>query len=172
MKKQNVALLLAVMFVMTLLPSLDAAQRRGDVWKRARFGMHMAEKNLYSCRMLLHLKDQISLSAEQIKKIEKMQAAFAETQLRGKTEVKVQKMKFDTYLKGDNIDRNKLAKLVKSVAALQTNLQLDRLNFLLDVKSVLTADQVKKLEELKKKMRHRAFRRFREGKKRTRSGRR
>jgi Spy/CpxP family protein refolding chaperone len=161
-----VALLLAFLFVATLLPTLDAAQRRGDMWRHARFGMRMAEKNLYAGKMLLHLKDKIGLTADQVNKIEKMQTAFAEAQLRGKTEIKVQKMKLDTYLKGNKIDRNKMAKMVKSVAALQTSLQLDRLNFLLDVKSVLTAEQIKKLEEFKKNMRHRAFRRYRERRKR------
>lgn len=165
MKKRSVALLLAFVFVATLLPTLDAAQRRGDMWRRARFGMRIAERNLYAGKMLLHIKDKIGLTAEQVKKIEKMQAAFTEAQLRGRTEVKVQKMKLDTYLKGNKIDRNKMAKMVKNVAALQSSLQLDRLNYLLDVKSVLTAEQIKKVEELKKNLRHRAYRRFREQRK-------
>jgi len=129
-----------------------------DMMRHARMRIHMAEKNLISAHLLLKFKDEIGLTQEQTAKIEKMQDMFHEQSIRKDADTKILEMKLKSYLKTDKIDRSKLEKMIRDIAALRTNSQIDRMNYLLDLKAMLSADQLKKIDQLKKE--HRRSREF------------
>ena len=147
---------------------LSAKFRSPDMMKHMRFGIRMAEKNLFSPRVLLRAKDEIGLTADQVAKIEKLHLAYQESSIRGKSEVNVLQIKFDAYLKNDKINRAKVEKMIRDISKLRTDMHVDHINFLLDIRSILTPEQIKKLEELKKKFRHGVAKRMREKRARSR----
>ncbi len=137
-----------------MLISVSFARERGPkdrrMLKHAGYRIMMAEKNLLPARILLKVKDEIGLTGEQIDKIEKMQEVYQETAIKKQADIKVQELKLSSYLKEDKVDRGKMEKMIRSIAKMRTDSQIDNINYLLDVKDVLTPEQVKKVDELKR----------------------
>jgi len=154
MTKKLILLAAAILMVVSFSVDLQA-QNRGHrgMMKHSRFGIHMAEKNMFPAHMLLRFKDEIGLSEAQVGKLEKMQEQFEEKSIRSKADVEVKQMKIQSYLKNDKIDRKVLEKMIRDTATLKTDIQIERMNYMLDIKSVLTADQLNKIETLKKEHR-------------------
>lgn len=157
MTKKVTLLIAAVLMVMVGSLALQAEARRPDMMKHSRFGIRMAEKNMIPARMLLQHKDELGLSDQQVAKIEGMQTKFQEAHIRGQADIKVKQLKLRNYLKSDKIDRKKLEQMIRDVAALKTDMQIDRMHYMLDVKSVLTAEQLKKIDQFKKQRRQQWF---------------
>ena len=63
----------------------------------------------------------------------------------------------------EKTDRKKLEKLLKEVAGLKTLGKIDYMNYLLDLRELLSEHQLKKTEEIKKKMRLERMKKCREG---------
>jgi hypothetical protein len=117
MTKKVTCILIAVMFVISFSFMAEAQGmgkrgqgKRGDMMRHAGFGLHMAEKNLFPGRMLLKFKDEIGLTANQVAKIEKMNEMFGEAKIRRQADIKVQQMKFQSYINKDKVDRKKNGK--------------------------------------------------------------
>lgn len=157
MTKKVTLLVAAVLMVLVGSLALEAGARRPDMMKHSRFGIRMAEKNLLPAKMLLRFKDDIGLTDQQTAKIESMQVKFQEAHIRRQADIKVKELKLQNFLKGDKINRKKMEQMIRDVAALRTDMQIDRMHYLLDVKSVLTADQLKKIDEIKKNRRQKWF---------------
>lgn len=157
MTKKVTLFIAAILMVMVGSLALQAEARRPDMMKHSRFGIRMAERNMIPARMLLQHKDELGLTDTQVSKIESMQTKFQEASIRGNADVKVKQLKLQNYLKSDKIDRKKLEQMIRDVAALKTNMQIDRMHYMLDVKSVLTAEQLKKIEEFKTQRRQKWF---------------
>ena len=115
-----------------------------------RFGLHMAENNLFEARLLLRLKNEIGLTTAQEQKIENMMLAHEEAAVRRGSDIKVLELKFAALLKGNRIDRSEMEKMTREMGKLKTDLQVDHLNYLLDVRDILTAEQIQKIDKLKK----------------------
>lgn len=152
-KKVMIFLITLVLVISTLQPAAGAPQ----MTKHMRYGIHMVEKNLFSAGMLLKMKDDIGLTAEQEAVIEKMQTAYKESQIKRNADIKVLQLKFDTYLKEETVNRAKLEKTIREIAKLRTGIQIENINYLLDLREQLTAEQLVRLGELKKEMRHRRW---------------
>ncbi len=159
MKKLIFLLLITVMFVSTV-------NGAGYISKHMRQGAAMAEKNLYRGQMLLRMKTELGLTPDQVKKIEQISLNFQESVIKRMADTKILELKFANYLQGKKIDKKTVEKMIKEIAALKTDLQIDRVFHLLDIKSILTPDQLKKAEELRMKFKRRAFSRMRDGGKR------
>ena len=142
----------------------DAAVMSPDMMRHAGFKIRMAEKNLFPGHMLIKFKDEIGLTEDQLSKIEKMQNLFQEAGIRKKADIKVLELKLHSYLKAEQINRKKMEKMIRDIAKMKTDLQVDRLNYLLDLKSLLTPEQIAKIEELKKERRRHWMRQRRPGK--------
>jgi Spy/CpxP family protein refolding chaperone len=171
MTKKVTLLIAAVLMIVSGSLALEAAARRPDMIKHARFGIRMAEKNMYPAKMLLRFKDEIGLTGQQVGKIEKMRTLFQEAAIRRKADIKIQQMKLQNYIQKDKIDRKKMEHLIRGVAKMKTDMQIDHMNYLLDVKSVLTADQLKKIDEFKKKRRRQRYKNRRPNRNKQRSNR-
>lgn len=155
MIKKTLALLMVLMMIIGMSSQLDARQGGGDMMKRMRMGIRMAEKNLFHAGLLLRMKDRIPLSEDQVQQIEKIQLAFKEYTIKADADIKVQEMKLESYLKGQAIKRAAVEKMVRSIAGLKTELHLAHINHLLDLRDLLSDEQIKKIEEIKEEMRHR-----------------
>lgn len=153
MNKKIIFLLIMVLLLGTIAQAQDGKRLRPNMLNSMRFGLYMAENNLFEARFILHLKSEIGLSAQQEQKIENMMLAYEETAIRRGSDIKVLELKFASLLKGNRIDRREMEKLAREMGRMKTDLQVGHLNYLLDVRDTLTAEQVQKLEKMKEKFR-------------------
>lgn len=154
MTKKVTILIAAVLMLISMNLMAERGSRGRDMVKHARFGIHMAEKNLFPGSMLLKFKDEIGLTAEQVKKIEKMTELFQEAAIRKQADIKVKGLKVRSYLKEEQVDRKKMEIMIREIANMRTDLQVDHMNYLLDLKDLLTPEQIAKIESLKKERIH------------------
>ena len=154
MSKKIIILVIAALMASSFAFSLEPAPTDHRMMKHAGYRIMMAEKNLLPAHMLLRLKDEIGLTDEQVDKIGKMQGAYQEAAIKKQADVKVQELKLNSYLKEDKVDRGKMEKMIRTIAKMRTDSQIDHINYLLDLKDVLTPEQVKKIDEFKKDRMH------------------
>jgi Spy/CpxP family protein refolding chaperone len=154
MTKKVTILIGAVLIFVSMSLLAQHGTRGRDMVKHARFGIHMAEKNLFSGSMLLKFKDEIGLTAEQVGKIEKMSDLFQEAAIRKQADIKIKGLKVRSYLKEEQVDRKQMEKMIREIAKMRTDLQVDHMNYLLDLKDLLTPEQIAKIESLKKERVH------------------
>ncbi len=153
MNKKIVFLLVMVLLLGTLSQAQVGKRPRPGVLNSMRFGLYMAENNLFEARFILHLKAEIGLAPEQEKKIGDMMLAYEESAIRRGSDIKVLELKFASLLKPGRVDRREMEKMVREIGKMKTDLQVGHLNYLLDVRDTLTAEQVQKLEKAKEKFR-------------------
>ena len=114
----------------------------------------MVEKNLLPANMLLKFKDEIGLTTDQVSKITKMQDGYRETAIKKQADIKILELKLGSYMKESKIDRAKMEKMIRDIGKMRTDSQIEHINYLLDLKDILTAEQVKKIDEFKKNRMH------------------
>jgi Spy/CpxP family protein refolding chaperone len=153
MNKKIVFLLVMVLLLGTAAQAQAGKRLRPNTLNSMRFGLYMAENNLFEARFILHLKGEIALTAPQVQKIENMMLAYEENAIRRGSDIKVLELKFASLLKGNRIDRREMEKMAREIGRMKTDLQVGHLNYLLDVRDTLTAAQIQKLEALKQKFR-------------------
>jgi Spy/CpxP family protein refolding chaperone len=153
MNKRIVFALIMVLLLGSLAQAQDGKRLRPNLLNNLRFGLYMAENNLFEARLILRLKGEIGLSAQQEKRIEDLMLAYEEKAIRRGSDVKVLELRFAALLRGNRIDRREIEKLAREVGNLRTDLQIGHLNYLLDVRDALSAEQVQKLEKMKQKLR-------------------
>jgi Spy/CpxP family protein refolding chaperone len=159
MTKKVTILIAAVLIFVSMNLMAEHGSRGRDMVKHARFGIYMAERNLFSGSMLLKFKDEIQLTAEQVSKIEKMTDLFQEAAIRKHADIKVKGLKLRSYLKDEQVDRKKMGNMIREIAKMRTDMQVDHMNYLLDLKELLTPEQIAKIESLKKESRHKRMKR-------------
>jgi Spy/CpxP family protein refolding chaperone len=148
-KKYACFLILLVMLCMTI-PAQTGRKPWPNMLQNLRFGLYMAENNLFEARFILRLKNEIGLTPAQEQKIENMMLAKEEAAIRRSSDIKVLELKFAALLKSNQIDRREMEKMAREIGKLKTDLQVDHLNYLLDVRDALTAEQIQKIDKLKK----------------------
>jgi Spy/CpxP family protein refolding chaperone len=161
MTKKIIILLITGLMLALAYFTLDAQMMPQRMMEHARFGIMLVDKNLFPAPVLLKHKDDIGLTAEQVGKIEKMQVQQQETFIKKQAEINVKELKLGTFLKEDKIDRGKLEGMIQEIGKMRTDLQVQHINHLLDLRDLLTADQLKKLENFKEdRMRERMGKRM------------
>lgn len=153
MNKKTIFFLVMVLLLSSLSPAQDGKRLRPGLLNNLRFGLYMAENNLFEARLVLRLKGEIGLTAQQEQKVENLMLAYEESAIRRGSDVKVLELKFASLLKGSRIDRREMEKQAREIGKMKTELQVGHLNYLLDVRDVLTAEQVQKLDKMKEKFR-------------------
>lgn len=154
MSKKIIILAIAALMVSSIAFAMEPGPGDHRMMRHAGYRIMMAEKNLLPAHMLLKFKDEIGLTDSQIDKIDKMQDAYQEAAIKKQADVKVQELKLNSYLKEDKIDRGKMEKMIRAIAQMRTDSQIDHINYLLDLKDILTPEQVKKIDEFKKDRMH------------------
>jgi Spy/CpxP family protein refolding chaperone len=152
MKKLTVLILVFVL-VLASGAFLQGVMRSPDMLRHMGFGLHMAERNLFPCVILLQMKDEIGLTKEQVDKIEKIQGTIQENSIKRQADIKILELKLANSLQADKADRAQIEKSIRDISKLRTDMQIEHINHLLNIRDVLTPDQVKKIEELKKNFR-------------------
>ncbi len=156
---KKVTLVIAVVLMLVSIGLVAQGEGRDrDMMRHARFGIHMAESNLFPPQIILRFKDEIGLTADQAGKLEKMHAQIKEASIRQDADIKILEIKLGTTLKSEQTDRKKLEGLIREIAKLKTDLKIQHMNFMLDVKNLLTPDQIKKIEDFKKNKRNQMMR--------------
>lgn len=147
-KKIIILAITGLMLVMAYF-TVNAQMMPQRMMEHARFGIMLVDKNLFPAPMLLRHKADIGLTAEQVSKIEKMQTEQQEMFIKKQAEINVKELRVSTYLKEDKIDRSKLESMIMEIGKMRTDLQVQHINQLLDLRDLLTAEQLKKLENFK-----------------------
>jgi len=153
MNKKFIFLLIMVLLLGTLSQAQAGKRLPPNLLGSMRFGLYMAENNLFEARFILHMKSEIGLTSQQEKKIEDMMLSYEESAIRRGSDIKVLELKFASQLKGNRIDRREMEKMVREIAKMKVDLQVGHINYLLDVRETLTPEQIQKLEKMKEKFR-------------------
>ena len=122
------------------------------------YRMQMAEKNLFPIHMILKFKAEIGLSDQQVEKIENMQLKHQEMAIKHMSEIKLLELKVASLLKSESVNRAAIEKLVRQIGKMKTDHFIQRIHLLLDVKEILTSEQMEKIEKMKSEVRMRRFR--------------
>jgi Spy/CpxP family protein refolding chaperone len=110
---------------------------------------YFKDSNLFDGHTVLKWKEEINLTAAQQEKIENIMLSHKDFFLRSSAEIKMKELQCATYLKSKETDRKVIEKLVREISAARTEVILSYLNYLLDVKELLTPSQVEKLKAIK-----------------------
>ncbi|MBN2399645.1 MAG: Spy/CpxP family protein refolding chaperone [Candidatus Aminicenantes bacterium] len=159
--------IILLFLILAIVPGLTIQAQEGkkswpNMISSLRFGLYMAENNLFEARLIMRLKGEIGLTAEQEGKIGNMMLSHDEAAIRRASDIKVLELKFASLLKNNRIDRREMEKMAREMGKLKTDLQVDHINYLLDVRDILTAEQIQKLEKLKKQFSERVRSKMRE----------
>jgi Spy/CpxP family protein refolding chaperone len=127
--------------------------RKKDI-KRLKTLFFMAENDLYDGRLILKVKDKVGLTKEQEEKIQDLMLDHEAFTLRSGAEIKILELRFASYLKSgsDEMDRKQVAAHIREISNKKTDLIVHYMNHLLDLKEILTPDQVQKMAEIREKM--------------------
>ncbi len=146
-----------MIFLMLGFLSIELVARNGAPYRTMKYGIRLAEKNLFPVEMLLRHKDDIGLMDSQVEKIEKMRLVHYEATIKRSSDIKVLELKLGSLFKKETVNRSVAQKMVRKIGEMKTDQFIKRINFMLDVKDVLNAEQIKKIETMKKEMRLRRF---------------
>jgi len=152
MNKKTIFFLIMLIMLSVTIQAEAGRKPWPNMIHNLRFGLYMAENNLFEARLLLRLKNEIGLTQEQGQKIENMMLSHEEAAIRSGSDIKVLELKFAALLKSNRIDRSEMGKMVGAIGKLKTDLQVDHLNYLLDVRDILTTEQIQKIEKIKKEI--------------------
>jgi Spy/CpxP family protein refolding chaperone len=122
--------------------------------RHAEIAVFLAESNLYDARLILKMKDEIGLTEKQEEKIEDIMLVHEAFLIRNSAEIKIKELRFATYLKSQpgEMDRRQVEKYIREISKEKTDLIVHCMNYLLDLKEILTPTQLKKMAEIRKKV--------------------
>jgi Spy/CpxP family protein refolding chaperone len=147
-KKLIIAIICLVTFLFNL--NLKANIEGRNIIRKTQAGVFLAEKNLFDARFIMRFKEDINLSKEQEKKVENLLLAFEENSIKKSAEIKIRELRFASYLKSEKINRKKIERQLKAISKMKTDFLIDYINYLLDLKQIMTHAQIEKLKEIKK----------------------
>ena len=140
------------------VPSRVRGDRDAFLQRGMRMGLRMVEHNLFPPRMLLRMSERIGLTKEQEKKIRSMDLAHKERVVRQQAELRVQILKLANVLNESKVSRKSVDSMIRSISMARAEIQSARINHLLDVRDLLSAEQMEKIEQFKKRLRQRMWR--------------
>ncbi len=147
-KKLMIVIICLVAFLFNL--NLKANIEGRDIIKKTQAGIFLAGKNLFDARFIMRFKEDINLSKEQEKKVENLLLAFEENSIKKSAEIKIRELRFASYLNSEKINRGKIERQLKTISKMKTDFLIDYINYLLDLKQIMTPVQIEKLKEIKK----------------------
>lgn len=151
--------ILGMIILLMGFSTVELLARKGAPYRPMRYGIRLAEKNLFAVELLLRHKDEIGLTASQVDRIENMRLDHHEIAIKRRSDIKVFELKLGSLLKKETVDRSAVQKMIRKIGEMKTDQFIERINFMLDVRNVLNPDQIAKIESMKKAMRLRRFNR-------------
>jgi Spy/CpxP family protein refolding chaperone len=132
---------------------LNAQQKdkpqKDEVFKRKRHLFFLTDNNLFDGRRLLKIKDKIVLTREQVEKIENLMLEHEAFSIQNSGKIKIKELQFAAYLKTGKTDRKEMEAYIREISKEKTNLIVHYMNYLLDVRDVLTPQQLETLKQMK-----------------------
>ncbi len=110
----------------------------------------MASENFIPVQLLLKAKDKIGLNAEQEKRLVAMNEAHEQWMIKFRADMEIQALKLRKSLEAEKVNLKDAEGLIRAQADMHAEMQIARLRFQQEVKSLLTAEQLDKVNELKK----------------------
>lgn len=121
-----------------------------EKYKKIREVLFMVDTNLYDGRFLLANRDKLNLNHNQIEKIEDLILDYESYIIRYNAEIKIKELRFASYLKSERMDRKEMEKYIRAIGNEKTNMIVRYINYLLDIKKILTNSQLVYLYKFKK----------------------
>ena len=110
----------------------------------------LTEMNLFAGRSILTAKEKIQLTQPQQDQIENLMLSFEEFAISQCAAIKIKELRLARYLKSEHFDRQKLEQFVREISKMKIDLSAIYLNYLLDIRELLTQDQQRMLAEIRK----------------------
>jgi Spy/CpxP family protein refolding chaperone len=126
----------------------DKPQKDG-AFKRKRHLFFLTDNNLFDGRVLLKMKDKIGLTGEQEERIENLMLRHETFSIRNSGEIKIKELQFAAYLKTGKTDRKEMEMYIREISGIKTNLIVHYMNYLLDVRDLLTPQQLETLKQMR-----------------------
>jgi Spy/CpxP family protein refolding chaperone len=104
-------------------------------------------------KMLLAVADEINLTSDQKDKLKKLMVDFKLAQVDQKAKVKKAEIKLRALMRDEDANDSEVMTAIDEVARLKAELQKLRYRHRKEVRSLLTAEQIEKLKELRKERR-------------------
>jgi Spy/CpxP family protein refolding chaperone len=109
------------------------------------------ENDFYIGHGLLDYSSELKLTPRQKEKIEDMILDHETVFLRVSAEIKIKELRFTAYLKSNQkkLDRKVVEQYIREISKEKTDLAVKLINHLLDLKNLLTPEQIKTARQLK-----------------------
>jgi hypothetical protein len=153
MKNKYLVVALALVLLAAVVLNAQPA-RPGREQGRIRHGMAMAALgNSVPVRLLLAAGDKIGLSAEQEKRIRAMSESHQQWLIKARADMQIQAVKLRGILAVEPLNMKEAEALIREQSVMRAEMQIARLRQQQEVRSVLSAEQLEKLTQLKKEFR-------------------
>jgi len=123
--------------------------QKDEEFNRKRHLFFLTDNNLFDGRMLLKMKDKIGLTGKQEERIENLLLGHEAFSIRNSGEIKIKELQFAASLKTGKTDRKEMEMYIREISKAKTNLIVHYMNYLLDVRDVLTPQQLETLKQMK-----------------------
>lgn len=112
--------------------------------------LHLPATSLYDGRIIAQYKVKIGLSPQQEDKITTLTIQNESAYIRTSSEIKVKEFQLATFLRNPNrkTNRQQMASLIREISRLKTDLILTHINYLLDVRDLLSPKQLNILKSV------------------------
>ncbi len=161
MKPKKISIILVMVLMVATLSQqlLSLGSDFLDHMDKLRLLRYFGGQDLFDGRIILRFSDKINLSAEQLEKAESLLLAFEEISIAKNAEIKIMELRLASQLKGKKTDRKSVEKLLRDIGKYKTDLFIAYLNYLFDLREVLTPAQIEQLSEIKAKYKNHIRRR-------------
>ena len=123
--------------------------QKDEAFKRKKYLFFLTDNNLYDGRLLLKVKDKIGLNRKQVERIENLMLEHEAFSIRNTGEIKIKELQFAAYVKKGKTDRKEMERHIREISRIKTNLIVHYMNYLLDVRDLLTPRQLETLTQMK-----------------------
>jgi Spy/CpxP family protein refolding chaperone len=110
---------------------------------------YFAGQDLFDGRIILRFSEKINLTDKQLAQTESLFLAFEEVSIAKNAEIKIMELRLTSQLKAKKTDRKAVEKLLRDIGKNKTDLFIAYLNYLFDLRDVLTPEQIETLREMK-----------------------
>jgi hypothetical protein len=118
----------------------------GRVWER--FGRGDSRENRPLITQMLNNKEQLGLSADQVKRIEQLRDNFQRQSIRHDADLRIVELDIAAALDSDSVDLAKLESKIREAEKMRSDLRIARIRAIEQARALLTAEQKRKLQDV------------------------
>lgn len=158
-KKTLIIFVMAILALSFSRPVFSFGSDFLDHMDKLKLLRYFAEQDLIDGRIILRFSEKINLTDKQLARAESLFLAFEEVSIAKNAEIKIMELRLTSQLKAKKTDRKAVEKLLRNIGKNKTDLFIAYLNYLFDLRDVLTPEQMEELREIKSKFKDRKRRR-------------